>query len=272
MTTKIIGFAGKKQSGKNTACNYILAKQLYKAGVCREVCLNEFGHILVSDIYGQKHPEHDFVPLLSDFINTDALLREFSQCKIYALADPLKRIAIDVLGLPEDKVYGTDDDKMELTALRWEDMPGVMTEEFQQSCIDWSYYTSNFSTNEPKSGPMTIREVLQYLGTEIFRKMHQTVWVETLLRRIEKEKPAIALVCDVRFENEITLLKDAGASIIGLTRDKFKSQDSHASEQVSLDLCHTVIDNQDLSLEDQNCEIDRVLRELGCNHITELGA
>ena len=43
--TQIIGFAGKKQSGKNTACNFILATKIAELGVSKGTRLNEGGEV-----------------------------------------------------------------------------------------------------------------------------------------------------------------------------------------------------------------------------------
>ena len=51
--TQIIGFAGKKQSGKNTACNFILALKLAELGICKTSRLSKNGEIEVTDILGE---------------------------------------------------------------------------------------------------------------------------------------------------------------------------------------------------------------------------
>ena len=111
--TNIIGFAGRKQSGKTTSCEYV--KQL----MCQAS-------------------------------------RQISDCgdfpiKIYNFADPLKQLCIDILGLTEEQCYGTDDNKNE-----------------KVECY------RNYAPDG--SGRMTARQVLQYVGTDIFRKMQHNVW------------------------------------------------------------------------------------------------
>lgn len=269
--TRIIAFAGKKQSGKNTACNFIMAQQLYQAGICKEAALNQYGDIIVSDILGDKHPEFDMVPLTEEFVDAKTLFNNFQVCKTYALADALKRIAIDVLGLPENKVYGSDKDKNSKTHLRWENMSGVTTdlavipskEIVAETSGRLGHYYDYVDSQigrlvYHKPGKMSIREVLQYVGTEIFRKMYDTVWVDTLIRRIENDNPKVALVCDVRFENEMKLLKKNGAIIIGLLRNS-KSRDKHASEQINFDLCDEVLDNSSMSIMEQSQAISQIL-------------
>ncbi len=247
--TQIIAFAGKKQSGKNTCCNFITMLKLIESGVCKKARLSDSGDIEVSDVFGEITDE-EYFPFKEPYVNVDAVLEQMRSVKIYALADPLKRIAIDVFGLPEDKVYGTDDDKNEPTHLKWKDMPKKVP---------------------GKTGFMTIREFLQYLGTDIFRKMFSDVWINALLSRIEKDSPDIALVCDARFDNEIKSLKEKGALVVGLKRDLFKSKDQHSSEKVNLSLCHQTINNQDLDIPELNKEVYFALKDLDCKNLTDLG-
>ena len=57
--TQILGFAGKKQSGKNTACNYIIALKLVELGVSKKTRLTADGAIEVSDIFGETKGEDE---------------------------------------------------------------------------------------------------------------------------------------------------------------------------------------------------------------------
>ena len=66
---------------------------------------------------------------------------------------------------------------------------------------------------------MTAREVLQYVGTDVFRKMQHNVWADATVRLIEKENPTLALIADCRFPNEVEAIKNAGGIIIKLNRD-----------------------------------------------------
>lgn len=260
--TKIIGFAGKKQSGKDTSCNFILMLKMIELGVCKNARLNEDGKIEVSDIFGQCKDGLDYFEFSKKHVDVDRVLNAISsEIKIYYLADPLKRIAIDIFGLPEDKVYGTDDEKNELTHLLWENMPGWTSDPV---CPVGNYYH--------RPGPMTIREFLQYLGSDVFRKINSEVWLDTLFRRIKKDNSRLALIGDIRFENEIEGCKSKEAIVLGLTKDKFKSADSHASENVNIDLCSKIIDNEKLNIAEQNKEIYFALKELGCDILPNLGA
>tara|TARA_R110002012_G_scaffold214684_2_gene385777 strand:- start:4097 stop:4852 length:756 start_codon:yes stop_codon:yes gene_type:complete len=222
--TQIVGFAGKKQSGKNTACNYILALKLAELGVCKKTRLSEKGVVEVTDIFGETLEDKEWFEFCNENLNVSKLFEDHlgNYIRIYGLADTLKDLCVDVLGLTYDQAYGTDKDKNSKTNIRWS------------------------SVDKNKQEYMTAREVLQYVGTDFFRKLDPNVWINSLLRKIKKDKPEVALICDVRFKNEILQLQKEGAYIIGLTRDPYSKEDQHASEkevEEGLSLCDSVCDN-----------------------------
>jgi hypothetical protein len=221
--TKILGFAGKKQSGKNTCCNFLQMLKFHEYGVCKNASLSEEGHILVSDLFGETVSGSDWIPLTEEYVDISQLLENFGACKIYAFADVLKEFAVDVLGLKHNQVYGTNEEKNSPTHLLWENMP----------------------TGHNK-GPMTAREVLQYFGSDICRKMYENIWFDACIRRIRKDNPDLALISDVRFPNEIKGVQKEGGIVFGLPRDIVNGKDTHSSEQVDLSLCDYLLPEGDI--------------------------
>ena len=221
--TKILGFAGKKQSGKNTCCNFLQMLKFHEYGVCKNASLNEQGQILVSDLFGEKVSGSDWIPITEEYVDISQLLESFRPCKIYAFADVLKEFAVDVLGLEYNQVYGTNEEKNSPTHLLWENMP-----------------TGN------NKGPMTGREILQYFGSDICRKMYENIWFDACIRRIRKDNPELALISDVRFPNEIKGVQNEGGVVFGLPRDIVNGKDTHSSEQVDLSLCDYLLPKGDI--------------------------
>ena len=221
--TKILGFAGKKQSGKNTCCNFLQMLKFHEYGVCKNASLNEQGQILVSDLFGETVSGLDWIPITEEYVDISQLLESFRPCKIYAFADVLKEFAVDVLGLEYNQVYGTNEEKNSPTHLLWENMP-----------------TGN------NKGPMTGREILQYFGSDICRKMYENIWFDACIRRIRKDNPELALISDVRFPNEIKGVQNEGGVVFGLPRDIVNGKDTHSSEQVDLSLCDYLLPKGDI--------------------------
>lgn len=155
----------------------------------------------------------------------NGLLQPLNGAKVYNFADPLKQdICINILGLTYDQCYGDDNNKNEITDIYWD------------------------------GTKLTAREVMQFVGTDIFRKMKTDVWAGATINKIQREKPSLAIIADCRFPNEVQAVKDAGGIVIKLTRNPHNS--THESEialdNFSLDNFDLVIDNSNISIPDQN--------------------
>ena len=158
--------------------------------------------------------------------------------KIYNFADPLKQdVCINILGLTHNQCYGNDDQKNTLTDCYWND------------------------------NRLTAREVMQFVGTDIFRKMKRDVWASATINKIRSEKYSLAIIADCRFPNEVEAIKNAGGIVIKLTRNPFSS--THESE-TALDFENyspanfdLVVNNDFLTITDQNKIIYNYLREKG---------
>ena len=159
----------------------------------------------------------------------------WSEIKIYNFADPLKALCMDILGMSYEQCYGTEEEKNSLTDINLSD--------------------TFFDTM--RSRKMTAREVMQYVGTDFFRRIYPQVWVDSTLRRIKKDNPRLAVVVDCRFENEVKGIQDAGGKVIRLSRNIYGDSDQHPSE--------TALDNYsgfDYVLENQNMDISSQNQEL----------
>jgi len=179
--TKIIAFAGRKQSGKTT-CSEFVAK--YHNGTTES----------------------------------------FNSSKIYNFADPLKQdICMNILGLSYSQCYGEDIDKNTPTQLVWD------------------------------GKQLTAREVMQFVGTDLFRKMKHDVWANATIQKINNDKPALAIIADCRFPNEVEAVKEVGGIVIKLNRNPHNS--NHASE-TALDEENYSIKNFDLVIYNENISID----------------
>lgn len=101
---------------------------------------------------------------------------------------------------------------------------------------------------------MNVRQMLQMLGTDVFRAMWDDVWLNAFLHRLPEkysEKKGTILVGDVRFPNEAELIHALGGKVIRLTRDPNAGADTHASETAMDDYkdFDAVINNEDLTAE-----------------------
>ena len=269
--SNIICLSGRKQSGKNTAFNFLLGIIMQNLGIVRGSTTvdrkGDEGKLFISDIFGDE----EFSGIFDVDRNSDGM-RDFRDEYIYpfirnfSFADILKRdVCINILGLEWEQCYGTDDQKMTKTHLKWEDMPGNV-----KAGIDYTDSTNSpYCTLEPKkTGPMTGRDVMQYVGTEIFRKMYGNVWSESTMRAIKNYSSAVSVITDCRFPNEVEAVHKYGGKVIRLTRNPFP-EESHDSE-TALDQDNydwekfdLIIDNENMSINEQNDVLYQYLLEIG---------
>jgi len=147
---------------------------------------------------------------LAHNLNGDSRLGD--RTSLMSFAHPIKQFCISTLGLDEDAVYGDDAAKNAITRYRQRDMP-----HWCEQCCD------------EKEGErfLTVREVMQQLGTEVFRRMDPDILVEALLRRVEFYDTVF--IDDVRFVNEAEAIRRRGGLVVRLERDA-TAWDGHASE------------------------------------------
>lgn len=136
--------------------------------------------------------------------------------KVFHFADTLKEVVVKLFGISPELVYGTQEDKERYTHLLWEDMP---THPLMEDPKPWGY--------------MKVREVLQYFGTDILRKMFAKVHVNATLNAIaqyeeEQDGEVLSVVADLRFPNECQAIEEEGGFVMGLTRGMVG--DAHSSE------------------------------------------
>ena len=143
---------------------------------------------------------------------------EFGRSARVALAEPLKQIAVDVLGLDPAAVQGDDRAKDAATSYRLADMPF------------WCKRCASADDVGDGNRTLTVREMLQLLGTEVFRRIDPAVWVKALFRRLDRFHRSLdlAVVDDVRFADEAAAIRNRGGKVVSLARGRRTSP--HSSE------------------------------------------
>ncbi len=225
--TNILGISGKKQSGKTTAGNFLFGSAMLSAGLVEYAHVEESGELVVpyegaDGIRPCIFPINSMHPNMVEYMSENI----WKEIKTYNFADDLKQICINILGLTERQCYGTDEEKNSLT---------------------------NISPPD-KTSKMTAREVMQHVGTDFFRKIYPQVWVDSTIRKIQREKPRLAVVVDCRFPNEVQGIQNAGGKVIRLTRNIFGNDDEHDSETAldGYDGFDAIINNNDMTIGEQN--------------------
>ena len=229
---KIIGISGRKQSGKNTAANYIAGSILKAKNMIQDFIITDEGALSINTTDSNDNAGWG----VFDLTRKDETFVSYAEqeiwpfIKIYHFADPLKSIAVELFDLKPEQVYGSDVEKNTSTP-------------YTQN--GWKYQ-------------MTAREFLQYFGTEVMRDIKDSIWVDYTMKRIAKEQSSVAIIPDVRFPNEIKAIKEAGGIVIRLTRNPFESdhdcEKALDAESFDWDQFDHIVDNRG--------DIDQLLNDL----------
>ena len=182
----------------------------------------------------------------------------------FNLADSLKDACRRFFTIPNEWMHGTNEDKNRLTHIRFKDLPIVFHNEAE---ID-------------PDRQLTVRQLLQYFGTEIMRKMDQNVWCNATAEDIDNEsfereseaslRLSYAIIGDVRFPNEIkyfvnrygednVIIVRLIRNITNLTHASEIALDNHDFSQYKN---YIEIDNTSLSEVDKNVLALQLVREM----------
>ena len=246
--TRILAFAGRKQSGKNSACSFLHGYQMRCHNLIDRFEIDEKGRLLVNATFTNAEGENETSAAVLDVTRTDldfglwAAESMWPYIKHYSFAGALKEICTGLFGLNRSQCYGTGEQKNSDTFINWEDMPGYEGD---------------------KTGKISAREFMQHFGTDICRKIHPDIWTDHTIKTLRTEEPLIAVISDCRFQNEVDAIQNAGGKVIHLTRGV--DNDGHSSEAESdlIDNYDATIDNKNLSLNETNAEIISLLEAWG---------
>ena len=239
----IIAFSGRKQSGKNTCVNFIYSTFMVNLGVAKKVKINDYGLIEVSDLLGDKDYAGPFDP--SHIHNSnDYILQQLCQkmdafVKVYSFADPLKKdVCMNILGLTHDQCYGSDKSKNELVDCFWPET----------------------------DAKMTAREVMQYVGTDIFRTIKSDVWTSAIISKIKRDDSQLSLITDCRFPNEVECVQNNNGVVVRLDRNTCDSvhvsETALDKENYDWNKFDYIVENNDLDIYNQSIQIEKILNEV----------
>lgn len=205
--------------------------------------------MLILGISGKKQSGKDTI---GKYL-VEALSERNIKVKVYSFADSLKKLCMEVLGLSYEQCYGSNEDKNTPTIYKWENLPLDIRNKYS---LEEKVYGKQSHVEFPKKGFLTAREILQIVGTDLFRKMlAPDIWVKATFREIKKQCLDVAIIADVRFPEEVEAISSEGGYIVRLNRTIYK--DYHESERA---LDHfdfnrpniMMVDNQNKTIDEQN--------------------
>jgi hypothetical protein len=201
--TRFITLSGRKQAGKDTSAIFI-----------RE--------LLASDRFEHYVDDNGEIQITNSIGNGPLGPFGHTMVHIVHFADALKKACHIVFGIPLEDME-TEKGKQKITHILWPQKTdgGWVACDGMPEAIDY----------QPRNAglPMTVREVLQFVGTELFRhQIYADVWIQSVFRRPREDRD-IVIIADARFPNEARFALKYGM-LIKVERDTNLEGDGHDSE------------------------------------------
>jgi hypothetical protein len=176
----------------------------------------------------------------------------------YYFASPMRALCEDYLDIHPAILWGSDAEKNLPTHLFWEDLPlyPLLLQKWQNEGA------------EPKTGLMSGREVLQFVGENLLLSWFPDVWLRKFRKAVQSDnKVDVGLNPDIRKPEQVFEVKKLGGKVIRLTRAPYP--DNHISEtaldQGNFDWVHfdAVLDNANMDLLASCLELVKILQGFG---------
>ncbi len=139
----------------------------------------------------------------------------------------------------------------------------LVTKEILNSCYNLDLKIEDFYDEKRKKEPikdylfnneiLTIRKAMQHIGTNIFRKISDRIWIDLLIDRIKNNLEYNIIITDIRFQNELdsiktTFEKQTKIISIKLVRDDIEKLNHESENSVDNIVCDYTIYNNETKL------------------------
>lgn len=120
---------------------------------------------------------------------------------------------------------------------------------------------------DPRHGKSP-REMLQWLGTDVFRnQFNDSFWINhlkmTCMEIIKQDPKAKIIVSDIRFQNELDIVKELNGFVIKINRPSIVSNDNHESEKhIDNIVGHNILIENDGTIDDLYNKVDMLFQNL----------
>ena len=211
MENKILGISGKLQSGKGVLTNWLYAHvltlplneirvengekigEVIRLPLTPRAYVNTSGKLMIG-LNDEEDGEFDIDsrdPKVMEWLHNNV----WYFFKHFAFAEPLKDLCTNLVGISNEAVWGTHEDKNKLTTVLWEDFPKEQ--------------------RGKNTGPMSGRECMEQVA-KLIRKLNPDAFCLALKKNIEGYNSTHSLVNDIRRENELDLIQSMGGKVHSL--------------------------------------------------------
>lgn len=155
--------------------------------------------------------------LISSLIRSEGCLQSgLEYVNTYAFADRIKNVCIELFDLNYDDCHGPSENRSRNTNWYWHECNDKLIKQFDANPHD----------------PITVRELLQIIGTEIFRKhFSDKIWIKLIKKDIMSSDDQVSIITDVRLKRELQSIKEWGGYTIGIKRPQSYETPSHKTEK-----------------------------------------
>ena len=232
LNSNLIGLSGKLNSGKDTVGQLIMM------------------HVALNECPSLKKSKNNIQELLSNWEDESWMFRDCSEYQIKKFAYKLKQIISILTGIPI-----LDLEKAEVKNSKvgeeWAYLLWFNGKKFLRvNPNKWN----DFEPHRLKN--YTFREMLQYLGTELFREqLHEDVWVNAMFSDFKSNDSLNNkwIITDVRFPNEAEAIRKRNGLLIRVENPNYVPTPNEHSSETSLDdyenFSATIVNNKDDGLE-----------------------
>lgn len=132
---------------------------------------------------------------------------------------------------------------------------------------EWLQYDVDADMSDPLCPLGKQRKLLQWYGSEFRRSQSPFYWVRALFKNINRDKPQVALVADMRFFNEMYAIKeqrpDRAGFAIRLDRTGFADEGTNRGHQSENQLDEAEVDGKqyDFAITVQDGDIEELLKD-----------
>lgn len=148
----------------------------------------------------------------------------------------------------------------EYTQLALADDLKLVTKDILNSCYNLSLKTEDFYDEKRKKEPindcifngeiLTIRKAMQHIGTNIFRKINDRIWINLLVDKIKNNLDCNLIITDIRFQNELDVIKSTFENqtkviSIKIVRDGIEKMNHESENSVDNIVCDFILYNND---------------------------
>lgn len=127
---------------------------------------------------------------------------------------------------------------------------------------EWVVYDKTPDMTDPLCQLGKQRTLLQWWGSELRRAKDPFYWVKKVKAAIERDKPQVAIITDVRFPNEFMFVKSLDGYMVKVDREGYVDLDTNPAHHSEQQLANAIFDYEITAKEGDLPELKRCAVEL----------